>query len=110
MNRLLMWQLAGAAGQKPETIGQTNGDLFGRQYSDPRGGQLNRQRDPIDSTADLTDGCSIALAQLQARCSGLCPFHEQIDRLNLGDLLWTNGVRRGYSQRRHLADHFAGYV
>ena len=44
-----------AAGQQPEPVGQPGGDLPDRQHPQPRRGQFDGQRQPVESADDLDD-------------------------------------------------------
>ena len=46
---------AAAAGEQPEAVVEPRGELVERQRAQPRGGELDRQRQPVEPAADLDD-------------------------------------------------------
>ncbi|MGH3984160.1 MAG: hypothetical protein ACRDST_16125 [Pseudonocardiaceae bacterium] len=60
---LLAWhRRAAAAGEQVEPIAQALGDLPGREYPHPRGGQLDGERDAVELLTDLRDGGRVDLS------------------------------------------------
>ncbi len=49
-----------SAGEQPEAIVEPVADLIDREDFDARGGQLQRQGDPIKPPADLRDSSGVA--------------------------------------------------
>jgi hypothetical protein len=102
LDRGLQCLLAGgdtprAAGQQPEAVVQTRRDLRGRQRPHPGGGQLDGQRDPVESLADGVDGVSVAVVDDEPGHDVVGPVREQADRL-------------GLDHRRHPPDGLAGHA
>ena len=81
---------AAAAGQEPEPVVEASRDLGGRQRADPRGGQLDRQRDAIQPAADLRDRVRVGGGQLEARLRPLAPGRR------------TGAPRRNSRDRREI--------
>ena len=44
---------AAAAGEQPEAVVEARGELLDRHRAQPRGGELDRQRQPVEAAADL---------------------------------------------------------
>ena len=59
--------------QALENLGQ-------RQGAHPRGGQLDRQRQPIEARADFGHDCGVVVGDDEFRPSMASPIGEQIDR------------------------------
>ena len=73
----MAWQGgATAADQQAKTIIQPGGDLFCREQLDPRGGQLQGQRDAIQPLANGGDGGGVAGSQGKMRLGGLGALDE----------------------------------
>ena len=60
-------RVAGAGAERAERGVQALGDLGGRQQPAAGGGQLDRQRQPVDAPADLRDRGGVAVARAQTR-------------------------------------------
>ena len=47
------------AAEHTKAVIESGGDLFGRQRTDPRGSQLDRERHPVEMPADLRDSPAV---------------------------------------------------
>jgi hypothetical protein len=63
-------KVARAAGEEPQAVGQPCQHRVGGEDVDPRGGQLDGQRQPVQPVTDLLDRRAIALVQGEARQDG----------------------------------------
>ena len=73
-----------------------------RQESDPRRGELDGQRQPIEALADGDDGGSVLLGQREVGHDGACSLHEEVDRGHEGELgQRQNPFLRRQGQGRH---------
>ncbi len=68
-------------GQQPETVVQPGGDFGRREHAQPRGGQFDRQRDPVQPAAYLADRGSVVRGDREIRHGAARPVGEQLDRL-----------------------------
>lgn len=68
--------VAAAAAQQREPVAQTPRDLGHRQHPYPGRGQLDRERQPVELTAQFLDG---PLLELRVRPRGAGPLAEQLD-------------------------------
>ena len=68
-------------GQQPEALIEQPGDLGRSQRRHPRGGELDRQRDPVQASADLADGGHVTGAQIEVAACGSGPLDEQGHRI-----------------------------
>ena len=66
-----------AAGQQPEPLIQQPGDRGRAQRRHPRGGQLDRQRDPVQAPADLADRRGVSRGQGKVAACGSGALDEQ---------------------------------
>ena len=73
-----------AAGEQPEPVTEPLRDVVRRHRRDPRRGELDRERDPVEPPADLRDRRDVGIAS--GRCRGGA-LHEQPDRLGRRRLL-----------------------
>ncbi len=69
------------AGQQPEPLIEQPGDFRRAQRRHPRGGELDRQRDPIQPPADLTDGGDVSGTQGEVAAHGRRALDEQGHRI-----------------------------
>ena len=72
---------AGPAGQYREDVVQALRQLCGRQDPYPRGGQLDRQRQAVQATADLQDRGGVVVGDAERRPDQLGPLFEEADRV-----------------------------
>ncbi len=93
---------ATAAGEQPESIRQSCGDLLDGQRTQPRGGQLDRERQTIEPTDDLDDRSDRLGVDREIRADGGGPIGEQA-RGRIGERLVSGRVGGRLPQRRH--DH-----
>jgi hypothetical protein len=71
------------------------------EHVDPGGGELDRQREPVEPRADLGDRGGVLVAHAEVGLGSLRPLDEQGHRLVLGERLQAREVRRvGHGQRR----------
>ena len=95
-------------GEEPEALIQPLRHLLGAQYSEPGGGQLQGQRDAVESAADLGDGRRIGVAQSEAGLGRPGALTEERHRVGCGQVVGACGVCGGKGQRWEREDHFAG--
>jgi len=103
---------AAAAREQPEAILESSPDLLDAE--DPQAGrrQLERQRDAVESGADLRDRRGVLRRDPEVGLRGRRPLDEQSDGLAPGQRLGRLGRRRvtgaGQRQRRHAEGRLAG--
>ena len=78
------WGAAGSAGEHREQVVEALGELGRGQYPHPRGGQLDRQRQAVQTTADLPDGVRVAFADLERWPHQLGSLLEEPHRVRPG--------------------------
>ncbi len=76
---------AAATGEEAEPLVDERGDLSGVHAHDPRRRQLDRERDAVESSADLGDGGRVGLVEREPRSRGTRPVDEQRRRVARGD-------------------------
>ena len=86
----------GAPRQQAEIITERRRDLGHGEHVDPGGGQLDGERDPVDSLADRGDRRQFVVAESEVGTSQHRPVGEQTHRCALADR------RRGRRRRRQL--------
>ncbi len=64
--------------QQPEPIAHPGGDLLDRQGTQPRRGQLDRQRQPVEGFADPQDRVGVDPVYLEAWLNSRGPLGEQL--------------------------------
>jgi hypothetical protein len=69
-----------APGQQIEPVVQALRELGRRQRAEPHGGQLDRQRHPVEGPADPGHGGRVGLAELEIRPDRHRPVAQQPDR------------------------------
>ena len=79
-------------------------DLGGREDLDPRGGELDRQRQAVEPGADLRDPRLVAGLERQPRVDGAGAAQEQRDRGLGGERAERELVLGGDPQRRAARD------
>ena len=72
---------AAAAREQLECVVQPAGDLLRRQHAHARGGQLDRERDAVEATADLGHRVAVRLGERERGQRRVRPLDEQLDRL-----------------------------
>ena len=78
------------------------GDLGRRQQSAAGRRQLDRQRQPVDAPADLSDRGSVAVAEVKAGVVGSRALAEQRDSVGVSQFSRTMGCPGlGQRERRH---------
>jgi hypothetical protein len=99
-----------ASGQQSEPIVQPRRDLFRRNDLDPGRREFDRQRDTVQTQADLRHGSGVPLRQLEPWIRSQCAIHEQSDAGVLGQSIqisWLARNRHGqwrYPERRFASD------
>ncbi len=73
-----------AAGEQPEAIRQTLGDLFQRHRTDARCGQFQGERDAIQTIADIGQGGGVGVGDLEGRLHGQGTIDKEAHRFILG--------------------------
>ena len=71
-------------GQQAEPVAQPHGDVVRRHGRDARRGELDRQRDAVESLADLHDRGHVGIAKRERRIGRRGPLGEQPDGLRRG--------------------------
>ena len=100
-----------SAGQEPEPIVQLAGDLFAAEVPTAGRGQLDRQRNPAQAMAHLSDRRRVRLVHGERRPGPPCPVNEQVDGVVLRQRLDRQpAVTRGRWQRRHPPRHLTGHA
>ncbi len=107
---------AAPPGQQAEALAQRVGDLTDRERLRPRRRQFDRQRQTVESLADVQDVGFLGLARREAGSNGAGPFDEQfagedvVERLDGAHVLAADGeafaARRQHRhgrRRRHDA-------
>ena len=73
-----------APGQQTEPVAQPHRDVVRRHRRDARRRELDRQRDAVESLADLDDRGHVGIAKRERRVGGGGPLGEQPDGLRRG--------------------------
>ena len=99
---LLSWQRqARAAGEEAERIVEAVEDPRGRQRLGSRCGEFDRERDAVETLADLGDGRSVVVVEHETRSRPSSAIEEEADGVELTQPLDRNHhARRGQSERR----------
>jgi hypothetical protein len=100
-------QIARPAGQQRQPLLQAGQEDVGGEMADPRRGQLDRQRQAVQTPTDLGDGGAVRLRQHEVEANGLGAVDEEAHRVALGQLRGWAG-RVGEGQRRHGDDPLHG--
>ena len=95
---LAAYRGARTAGQQPEPVMQAVEDFGQRQRAHPCGGELDRQRQPIEARADFGHDCGVVVGDGEIGASVASPVGEQFDGFV---------AKR---QRRHPPAHLAGHT
>ena len=99
-------KVARAAGEDTEPRIESRPQRPWSQGSDPCGGELDRQRQPVDAPADLAQVVCVAGVSRERRLEQARPLHEELDRVLLGqrrnrkDVL-SRHVQNGAARRQH---------
>ncbi|MGW0949591.1 hypothetical protein ACWD4O_44665 [Streptomyces sp. NPDC002623] len=72
---------AAAAGEQGEAVLQTVRHLFDGERAQPGGGQLDRQRQPVESGAQAGDGVPVGVGDVELRTVRGGPVAQQFDGL-----------------------------
>ena len=108
---MLPWKSGTAsAGQDAKLIVEAICEFAGLQHLQPRRGQLDRQRDPVEPPADLGDRARIVVRNHEPVDRGSPTFREQLDGAITHGFIGRDAVRAlGKAQRRHPIDRLSGY-
>ena len=90
------------AGQQPEPVRQPGRDLARRQHPHPRRRQLDRQRDPIQTPADLGHRRSVVVTDPKVRGHLPGPHLKQPRRVRCRDRAGGVSIGVGHRQSGHL--------
>ena len=82
------------------------GDVLGIEAGHARGGELDRERQPVDAAADLSEEPAGALGVERPARTGTGALSEQLNRGAGGDLLEAR-VRTNHGQRSKPVGHLA---
>ena len=106
---LVTGHLGSVAGtEHPEAVMKASRDLFERQDTDPRGGQFDRQRYAVETTADLNGALTVAGREDERRQRSLGSLGQKPDGLVLERPVWRQSVLRlRKRKRRNKPDSFA---
>jgi len=97
------------AGEQPQRVVQPDGDPVHRHRRDPPGGELDRQRQPVQARADRRHGGRVLLGEGERRVDRGGPLDEQPDRRELGQRVERRRRGRvGHRQQRHRPAPLAG--
>ena len=78
---LVSFQPSPGPGEQPESIAEVVTEILRAHRNHAGGGELDRQRDPVQSLADLCHCSGVGLAvRCERRVHCLSPFDEQLDR------------------------------
>ena len=109
--RLLpLGQIAGAAAEVLEAAAESIPERLRREEVQARGGELDRQRQPVEPATDLGHGGGVVVREAEVGPDAARPLHEQLDGLELVELVrrrLTMGLRDRQRQRRHRDDVLA---
>ena len=99
-----------STGEEPEPFVEEPRDLGRAHAGNPRGGELDRQRDRVEPPADLHDLLRIRRVELQPGPRGRGAIHEQPHRLTPRNRLQARLRRRRDVERRHAQQPLAGHA
>jgi hypothetical protein len=95
LQRLLAWHgVPAAAGEQPEPLVQSFGDLRERHRGQARGRQLQRERHSVKATAERGDQRGGRCIEGEAGIVHLSALGEQPDRVTGRDVLGSLGIGR----------------
>jgi hypothetical protein len=60
-------------------VGEGLSDLGRTEHADPRRGQLDGQRDPVETPADLPHGVGVRIGEAEGRADLPRPLDEELD-------------------------------
>ncbi len=86
---------ARAGGQQVESLVEARAQSLHAEQRQPRGGELDRKRNPVEAPADLDHGRQIGGRQREARIDGLRARFEELERAVLRDRSRVRGRRDG---------------
>src|ERR1700730_8728421 len=100
-----------AAGEEPESVIQTDCDLFHRQDLHSGGGQFNDQRDAVQPVADLCHGGRVLASDRKPRSGRHRPIDEETNGLVQDEVLrrWET-ADVGQRERRDSPHRFPWYA
>ena len=91
---------APSAGQDLESAIESAGEFGRTKRDDARRGQLDRQRDTVQTPADLDHGAHVVLRQSEVRLHTLCPFDEKTDGISVRKQFDVVVRRAGFKRRQ----------
>jgi hypothetical protein len=77
---LAEWEVAGTGGEELEAAGEAGSQRLRGEDFDAGGGQLDRQRQPVEAGADLGDGGRVGFGQGEGRVGRADAGEEERDR------------------------------
>ena len=86
-------QVAGAAAERLQAAGEPIPKRLRREEVQSGGGELDRERQPVEPAADVGDGGGVVVGEPEVRSDAARPLHEQLDRLELADLIGRQSRR-----------------
>ncbi len=69
---LALLEITSAAGQHAQPLVQAAEQGLRREHNDSRGRELEREREPIDASADLCNRCDVVSCRREVRLRGAC--------------------------------------
>ena len=81
------WQIPCTAGQQFQAIVQPGQDRLGRQELDAGRGQLQGERQPVETAADLGDGGCVFVCQLEVGFCSPCALEEELHGFTICQIL-----------------------
>ena len=94
------------AGEEPEAIVESGGDLRRAHGHDPRRGELDRERNTVEPSTDLVHRLGVRGRDRERRPHRSGPIGEQ--RGGLGEALWSEAGRVRYRERTKWPHLFSG--
>jgi hypothetical protein len=95
---LALGQVAGPAAEELQAVSEAVAESLGREEVQARRGQLDGQRQAIETPADLEHRGGVVVGQAEVGSHGPGPFDEELDRLE-----GTQGLGRDRTGRRSAA-------
>ena len=97
-----------AAGEDAEALVSRSARLWTRHGLDARRGEFDRERDAVETAADIDDDRRIGVGEREAGVGGGGAIDEERNRAELlGGLRRSSGARLGNRERAHAMDHLA---
>ena len=96
------------AREQPEPIVEAAGDLVRRERAHAGRGELDREGNAVEATADLRDRHAVRGRDPERRRGSHCALGEQANGVELAELLNAGAVHRGQRQRWDRKQRLAG--